>query len=125
MADFDNTNRGALWPAKGFAGTIDLSGEKHYIMLVATGAKDANAPAYQAVIRHDNVTQCFPVFRNKKEEGKSLAHGQYFGHWVHVFLNEKSENPNAPTLRLSAQPVDATPAVAQQPKRTPEEELPF
>ena len=118
----DNTNRGALWSAKGFAGRLNVAGSDMFVLMVATQAKSEAAPTYKAVIRDGDREVVVPVWRNKKPDSKAAGHFEYAEHVVNIFLNEKTESANAPILRLSALPKEARPAaVAQQ----PEDDLPF
>lgn len=105
MADtqHDNTNKGALWAAKGFGGKCDIDGKTFYVLMVATGAKSDNAPAYLAIVRdaEKRTDIVCPVFRVRKEGSKAAASFRVFDKVVFVYKAEASENENAPKLRLT------------------------
>ena len=102
--EHDNTNRGALWSCKGFAGKLNIGGSDMYILCVQTRAQNEKAPIYQAIVRDGDHSSIVPIWKPKKEGSKSLGVFEYAEHMVNIFKNEPSENPNAPTLRLSAMP---------------------
>jgi len=112
MADektpYDNTNRGALWPVKGFRGKLNIDGSDRYVQVVATGANTEGAPAYMMIVRDGTTASVVPVFRSKNSESKSVASAKYANHWVNFFVNEKWDNPQAPTMRLWARPIEQT-----------------
>jgi hypothetical protein len=102
MSEYDNTNRGSLWKAKGFAGKLNIAGVDYNVLLVSTGAKSEKAPAYKAIMSRDMVDKVFPVWREKKEGSNRAGYFETESAYVSLYVNE-SNNEMAPILKLSAQ----------------------
>lgn len=126
---YDNTNKGALWACKGFAGKVNIDTVDYRIFFVATMAKNESAPKYYAILRTmakgDNGI-VYPVFAVTKEGSKAKASFTVGNNRVFVFLNEKPEG-NAPILRLSVLQNDDKPNTQSAPvASTPiDNDLPF
>jgi hypothetical protein len=109
MADpKDNTNKGALWPCRGFNGKVDIGGKVLYLSLVESCAKSDKAPKYYAIVRGGDGTngEIVPVWRTKKEGSAAVANFTYGEYAVCVFVNKNKDgsplSENAPKLHLSA-----------------------
>jgi hypothetical protein len=99
--EYDNTNRGALWPCKGFCGRVNIGGSDMFVLMVQSMAKSENAPVYRAVIRDGENEYILPVWRPKNKESKVKGTFQYGNHTINIFVNEKRQSENAPALSLS------------------------
>jgi len=127
--EHDNTNRGSMWGCKGFAGNLDINGVNHFCLFVETKSKNESAPSYKAVIseagkRSDEVVA---IFRKKKEGSDIVGAGRYKDVYINVFVN-RSDNPNAPVLRLWATPAQEKHQPLQEPVGGPiplSDPLPF
>lgn len=127
----DYTNKGSLWPSKGFRGKLDIGGGTYYVLMVATMSQNERAPTYKAIVNAQGEIQesVIPVWRDSKPENKRVGYFEYADHYVSVFVNAPREggSPNAPVLGLSAHPKDMPLAPPQPPPAAPDpfDGLPF
>lgn len=103
---YDDSNKGALWSAKGYAGKCDIDGKNFFVMLVATNTKSETAPSHMAIIRDPErrTDTVAAVFKVKKADSKAVASFKAFDKVFFVYKADPSENANAPLLRLSVMP---------------------
>lgn len=129
MADGDYTNKGSLWPSRGFQGVFDIGGGTYYVLMVATMSRNEMAPTYKAIISAKGEIQesVVPVWRDAKPENKRVGYFEYADHYVSVFVNAPREggSPNAPKLGLSAHPKDMQAAPPAPPPDADDSGLPF
>lgn len=117
----DNSNRGALWSARGFAGTLDIEGNGYFVLMIETRSTAERVPAYKMLVRwaKDNREDIVPVWRDK-DGSKRVGHADYMGHWISIFVNDQKGNDRAPLLRLSATKKESKPT-----DNVDDEPLPF
>ena len=114
MGDGDFKNKGSLWPSKGFRGSVDIGGNKFYVLMIATQTQNDKAPVYKAIIEQGREAQVVPIWRDDKPENKRKGYFEYADHYISIFNNEPGANPNSPVIGLSAMPKE-TPAQNTQP----------
>ena len=120
---YDNTNRGALWPCRGFSGSVDIEGATYYVTMAATKSnkQDSKAPVYMAVVRNSSHEEIVAIYRPDKPEAKHAGHGSFGDFMLFVHINQ-SDNESAPALRLSVARKQQQP---KPPAMPPEDDLPF
>ena len=124
--EYNNTNRGAMWSAKGFAGKVNISGDDLRVLMIQLKTQNEAMPIYIAVIRNGIKDDVVPIWRPKNKNSKSVGVFTYAEHIVNVFVNDKKTTANSPLLTLSAMPMTKEAPLEHVPEtRNAEPDLPF
>lgn len=135
MAEYNDDNRGAFWPARAVKGPLKIAGVKFNAAMVQTG-RDAPAPLYDFYARLASEPYTLygcSLFPPKNAESKAQATGLLnidgTEYWINKFNNDPDPaKPKRPVVAVTVMPNQPGPTPQQatgSEEQPPPSDLPY